>query len=96
MGNMMNGDFSLNPNASTSPSPPIPPPPPEIQDDVIVSYGGELTFYLDDNTSAIDDEFDFSNEEKLDIIAHNLDTIIPKYYLMELNQARQDNEFLNL
>ena len=91
----MNGDFSLHPNASTNPYPPVPPPPPELQDDVIVSYGGELTFYLENNESAISDMLT-TNQEKLDAIAENLDTIIPKYYLMELTQARQESELLNL
>ena len=63
---------------------------------MIVSYGGELTFYLDDNDSTIDDELSVSNEDRLDIIADNLDTIIPKYYLMELTQARQENGYLSL
>ena len=47
MGNVINGDFQVNPHVPENHSPPAPPPPPEIQDDVIISYGGELTFYLD-------------------------------------------------
>ena len=43
--------FSLNPNTPDAHMPPHPPPPPEIDDDVIISYGGELTFYLDSNTA---------------------------------------------
>ena len=48
----MGNDFGyqVNPNTSEHHMPPHPPPPPELEDDVIISHGGELTFYLDTNS----------------------------------------------
>ena len=87
MGNVMNGEFQVNPNTPSNHTPPVPPPPPEVQDDVIISYGGELTFYMDQNDDAVEQALDSNREERLENIALSLDSIIPKYYLMELNQA---------
>ena len=64
MGNVMNGEFQVNPSTPDNHVPPVPPPPPELQDDVIISYGGELTFYLEENGSAVEQALESNSRTK--------------------------------
>ena len=45
MGN--NFGYSLNPNTHENHLPPHPPAPTAADDDVIISHGGTMNFYLD-------------------------------------------------